>query len=262
LREEFAFNGIHCDAHNAAFVVESWPVAPAPTINKHSIPGRHGTIRYPGTFRGEQALTGMLYLLSSTGEVISYADMLTRKTAIAAWLCPGGRKRLILDAAPDRFYMAEIEQELTISTDEWGNGCIHIVFSVQPFTYATVEDVAETTLAADTAKNVSLTLKGNQPAPLAMELTASAALTWAQLTLGGKTIRLEGMSLASGQKAIISYDLEAGEVMAITHNGAAGMRYLAASSKVPFEAQAGSNTISARSSAASALKLTARGRWL
>lgn len=262
MREEFTFNGVHCDAHSVAFVVTSWPVAATPSINKFSIPGRHGTLRYRGTWLGEQRLEGIMYLLSTTDEVISYADMLSRKTGISAWLRPGGRKQLILDAAPDRFYMAEIEDELTISTDEWGNGCIPITFTLQPFAYAITSDSTTTaTLAANTGTSMTLSLRGNSAAPIAMELTANATLTWAQLTLNGSTFRLEGMLLSAGQKVLISFDLDTGEVMSITCAGAAGMRYLAASSPACLEARPGANTITAKADAACSLTLSARGRW-
>ena len=119
-REEFKFGGVHCDAHRAAFIADSWPAAAEPTINKYEIPGRHGTIRYTGTWYREQELTGRLYLLAEDDEPILYREMLQRKAEIAAWLQPGGRRQLIMDAAPDRFYMAEIEHALIVGHGRLG----------------------------------------------------------------------------------------------------------------------------------------------
>ena len=261
-REEFTFGGVHCDAHNAAFIADSWPVAAEPEINKYEIPGRHGTIRFPGTWLKEQLLEGRLYLLSETGEPITYHEMLLRKTEISTWLRPGGRKQLIMDAANDRFYMAEIEHALIIYTDDWGNGRIDIAFTCQPFTYAIREDTADATLDGASAQNAALTVRGNQPAPIAMRLVAGAALTWVQLTLGGDTLRLENMSLTMGQELLITYDLDSGELMAISHNGSAGMQYMTASSPDEgLKAAPGANTISVNADAACAVELTARGRW-
>ncbi len=261
-REDFSFGGVHCSEHNAVFIVDQWPVAAAPIINKYQIPGRHGTLRYPGMTFEEQTLEGRLYLLADDGEPITYADMLRRKTLLSTWLQADSRQQLIMDAAPDRFYMAEIEHALTITTDEWGNGCLSLAFTLQPFTYSLFPDPASATLDGASAKELTLVVKGNQPAPVAMELTASAALTWVELTLGDDTVRLENMSLAAGQKAVISYDLDAGEIMAVTHNGDAGMAYYAASSPDEgLKAAPGSNTISANADAACTLTLTARGRW-
>lgn len=261
-REEFTFGGIHCDAHNAAFIVDKWPVAAKPTINKYDIPGRHGTVRFPGTWMQEQTLEGRLYLLTSDGEPITYQELHRRKTEISAWLQPGGRKPLVMDAAPDRYYMAEIEQELAIATDDWGNGRIDIVFTVQPFCYSLILDTAAVTLNGISAQETTLHVRGNRAAPIGMKLTAAATLTWATLTLNGETLRLEGMSLLAGEKAIISYDRDSGELMAITHNGDAGLTYMTASS--PDEglaASPGRNVISLHADAACAITLYARGRW-
>lgn len=261
-REEFTFNGVHCDAHKAAFIVDTWPVAAEPTINKYEIPGRNGTVRYPGTWYNEQTLEGRLYLLGDDDAPITFNEMLRRKTEISAWLQAGGRKPLIMDAMPDRYYMAEIESALTIVTDDWGNGRIDIVFTLQPFCYALIEDAAGVTLDGANAQELALRVRGNRQAPVAMVLTAAAALTWVELTLGSDTLRLENMSLSAGQQAVISYDLEAGELMAVTHNGAAGMSYMTAGSPDEgLKASPGSNTITANADAACAIALTVRGRW-
>lgn len=261
-REDFSYGGVHCETHNAVFIVDQWPVAATPVINKYKIPGRHGSIRYPGKTFEEQTLEGRLYLLTNDEEPMTFSDMLLRKTALSVWLHADSRMQLIMDAAPDRFYMAEIEHKLTIITDDWGNGRLDIAFTLQPYSYSVEEDTAAATLDGVNAQNITLTVHGNQPAPIAMELTASASLTWVELTLGGDTLRLENMTLETGQKAVISFDLAVGEIMAVTHNGDAGMQYYAASSPDEgLKASPGSNTISANADAACTLAFSARGRW-
>lgn len=262
MRQEFTFNGTHCDAYNVAFVADHWPMAAKPTVNKIAVSGQHGTIRFRGRSYGEAVLSGTLYLLDPDNEVISYSEMLRRTADIAAWLCPEGRKRLVLDAMPDRFYMAEVEDELTVATADWGNGSIPITFTLQPFAYATVEDRESAGLTAQVDQQIDLFVSGNQSAPVGAELTASSSITNIMLLLHGQMLGFAGLSLSAGQTLQVAYDLEMGEIMRVQAAGAPGLRYLRADSVVPFEAKPGRNALTIRADGAGTIRIQARGRWI
>ncbi|MEG2253313.1 MAG: hypothetical protein RSC98_09740, partial [Clostridia bacterium] len=192
----FTFDGRHTDDLGVAFIASKWPGSAAVTANKASVPGRDGSIRYPGeTFR-EKAFEGTLYILDPDDETMSYTRMMERVDEIIPWLQPGGRKRLALDATPERFFMAEIEHAIDFTTDEWENGAASLTFMLQPFSYAEQADTVSYMLAANIEQSKTLTLRGNRPAPIIATFTASAAVSWVQLVIGTKELRFDGLSLA------------------------------------------------------------------
>lgn len=260
LPDGFWFRGRHSSELGAAFLVDQWPAAPAASINKYQIGGRHGTVRYPGAWYQERALSGTLYRLE--GGAMDDGAMLRWAAEVAAWLQAGERGRLALDAAPDRFYLAEIEGELHAYTTGWGLGAMDLEWVLQPFAYAAQPSVAAVTLSANAPAAAALRLPGTQEAPVEMEIAASGAVTRVEIQSGGKAMALEGFALAAGQKASVSYALETGEVMAVTINGEAGMRYLTAQSAAPLYALPGNNALTLEADGACTALLRARGRWL
>lgn len=262
MRQEFRFNGVHCDAHRVAFVADRWPAAAQPTINKVAMSGRSGSLRFPGMARQEKTLKGKLYLLDEDERLITYREMLRRSADLAAWLCPDGRKPLILDATPDRYYLAEVENELNVSTDDWGNGCIEVTFTLQPFTYAMAEDTVSITLTANNATVVQLPLRGNQPAPMTLIATPTAPMTELTVRHCGDFLRFVSMQAPAGKTVAINCNLAQGEVITATVADAPGMRYLSPDSMLPFILSPGANELVVWSNAPCAITLAARGRWL
>ncbi len=257
----FRFDGRHVSELGAVFLASKWPSSSAVTVNDASVPGRDGTIRYPGETYGEKALEGKLYLLDPNDELMSYTQMMRRADDVAEWLQPGGRKRLALDATPDRFYMAEIKHALEFTTDEWENGAASLKFTLQPFSYAEYTDGLYYTLAANAEQMQTLSLRGNRPAPLMATITAAAAISWVQLTIGAKVLRLAGMSLASGDVLTIDASLDLSEMMTVKIGKTPARSYITAASSCPFEAQPGGNTVKAKASGACTVSVSARGRW-
>lgn len=262
MRQEFTFNGEHCDAHNAAFVADGWPVAAAATPNKFAVSGVHGTLRYPGKTYSEKTFSGMLYLLDVDNRVITYSEMLERTAELARWLCPEGRRELVLDAMPDRFYIGEVEAALTVQTDSWGNGAVPVTFVLQPFTYNRLEDSVSTQLTASARKTLTLQLAGSQTAPIGFTLTATGSVVnQVELAMGSSLLRFANLNLKKNQVMKVWYDLSVGEFMRAEVNGAAGMVFLQPESTVPFEASPGGNALSVLSSGACDIRVFARGRW-
>lgn len=257
----FTFNGRHCDEFGTAYIVSKWPGAAPVTPNTASVSGRDGTIRYDGQTYEEKSTSGTIYILDENDELMSYTDMMSRADEIVAWLQPGGRKQLILDAIPERFYMAEILHEIQFETDEWENGAASLAFTLQPFSYAINPDTVAYTLAAGVAQAKTLALPGDMPAPVTATITAAAAVTWVQVAIGGAVMRLEGMSLASGDVVTIDADIAKAETVTVSINGVASRGYMTAASACPFTAQPGNNTVTLSASGACSVSVSARGRW-
>jgi phage-related protein len=257
----FTFSGRHVSELGAAFIPSKWPGSAPVTINDATVPGRDGTIRYPGQTYGVKIFEGTLYILDPDDELMSYARMMERVSEISAWLQPGGQQRLTLDAAPEQFYMAEITHALEVTTGNWENGAITLKFTLQPFAYANHDNTISFSLAADTEQSKTLGLPGNRPAPVKATVTAAAAMTWLQIATGEKLIRLEGMALQSGDVIRIDADVEKSEVPTVTLNGEPARGYVTAESAYPLYAQPGNNTVAASADGACAVTVSARGRW-
>lgn len=257
----FTFDGRHTGEFGVAFIASKWPGSAAVTVNEASVSGRDGTIRYPGETFGEKTLEGTLYILDPDDETMSYTRMMERADEIVPWLQPGGRRRLTLDAMPERFYMAEIKHAIEFTTDEWENGAASLKFTLQPFSYANYADTAACTLAANTEQQITLALRGNRPAPLMATFAASEQISWVQLTIGPKVLRFEGLSLTSGGKLTIDASLDNSEIMTAKIGSTAAMSHITAASSCPFMVQPGANTIRVKASGACSLQVSVRGRW-
>ncbi len=257
----FTFGGHHNSELGTAFLATKWPGAAPITINNTAIPGRDGTIRYPGQTFDTKPFEGTLYILDPDDEVMSNTRMMARVREISAWLQPGGQQRLTLDAQPDCFYMAEITHGLDFETDDWENGAAQLKFTLQPFAYSLHRSTLAYTLAAGVAQSKTYTLPGNRPAPIRAQITAKAAVTWVQIAIGSKLIRLQGMSLTSGKVLLIEADIARSEVPTVTVDGVPARGFVTAASAYPLEMQPGANTVIASASGACDLTLSARGRW-
>lgn len=258
---EFIFNGRHVREFGATFLVTSWPGAALTTANELSVGGRHGTLRYQGETLGEKRLAGRLYLLSPGDEPLSFAEMLERAQDVCGWLKASGRGRLTLDAAPERFYMAECKSAVEFATDEWPSGCADVTFTLQPFAYDAQESACSLTLAPGAAQEKKLCVPGTAPAPLLMRLTAMGAVSWAEITADGQTLRLENLGLSQGQVLEIGAPLESGEVMTCRANGQNAMRCVSALSAVPFLLGCGTKSLTFSADGACAVRAAVRGRW-
>lgn len=257
----FTFAGRHNSELGTAFLATRWPGSAPMTINDVTVSGRDGTIRYPGQTFGTKPFEGNLYILDPDDELMSNTRMMERVREIVAWLQPGGQQRLVLDAEPDVFYMAEITQSIDFTTDEWENGATALHFVLQPFAYANHETGVEYTLEANVPQTKTLTLSGNRPAPVKALITAQAAMTWVQIAIDSALIRLENMALISGDAILIDADIAKSEVATVAINGTPSRGYVTDASAYPLFAQPGANTVAASADGACAVAVSARGRW-
>ena len=294
---DFSFDGIHLSDFGAVFLPSKWPGAAKITANEAAVPGRHGTIRYPGETYGEKALEGKLYLIDPDDGLMTYAQTLERADEVVAWLRPGGRRRLTLDAMPDRFYMAEITGELSVTTDDWDNGCMALKFTLQPFSYAAHESAVSFVLAANAGQTKTLYVPGNMPAPLLLTLTAREAVGMVQVSALDRKANAtasEGVDIgstaeASGTQAVNTQSTDAqradvrtaggktlkltglgltagkvlasGEIMTCNADGAPAMGKVTAESTVPYELLPGARSVAVVADGACEVRVAVRGRW-
>lgn len=261
----FAYNGRHCEEFNAAFIPSQYPFIPAQVMPTVTIPGRHGTLRYPGRTYKPRYLKGTLYLLDTIGDTgpISTAEMLQRMSEVAAWLCgQDGRGRLVLDAQQDRFYIAEVEQEALLKDDDWANGSAQISFCCQPFAMAMVEDKLATTTAANTAKTVSLSVRGNTLALLAFDVTntSTAVLDALQVETDGCGFYFSALGLGPGETLTVSYD--DADLLRIAIGADSAMAARDMHSDDDLVLQPGANNVTVKTQRACSVTLHARGRYL
>lgn len=259
---DFTFAGHHIREFGAAFLPERWPGAAATTVNDASVSGRDGTLRYPGQTFGEKTFTGRLYLLSPDGGPLSYASMLARAEAVCGWLKNAGRAPLVLDATPERVYMAEVKAALFFSTEDWPSGCAEVAFTLQPFAYARSETLESLVLSANEGKTASLWVPGNLPAPLLLTLEARGPLSALSVRCAGKALCFEGLGLAAKDTLEVAAPLETGEIMTCQAGGESGMGRITAQSDVPFWLGPGLTEIQAEADGPALLRVGARGRWI
>lgn len=257
----FTFAGRHNSELGTAFLVTKWPGSPPMTINDTTVSGRDGTIRYPGQTFGTKPFEGNLYILDPDDELLSDTRMMERVREIVAWLQHGGQQKLILDAEPDVFYMAEIVQSIDFTTSEWENGSTALRFVLQPFAYSNHETSVQYTLAANVSQTKMLMLSGNRPAPIKALITVQAAMTWIQIVIGSALIRLQNMALVSGDAILIDADVAKSEVATVAINGDPSRGYVTDASAYPLFAQPGANTVAASADGACTVAVSARGRW-
>ena len=92
-----------------------------------------------------------------------------------AWLCGmDGRGKLILDALPDRYFIAEVSDEAALMDDDWASGEAAIAFTCQPFAYAVSEDGVTVQTSANAAKSAALGVQGNTETMLAFRVTCAS----------------------------------------------------------------------------------------
>ena len=113
----FSFNGKHCDDFDVTFLPSAYPFIPVQSIPQTSVGGRHGTLRWKGRTFSTKRLKGKLYFLNTLDDTpIPTDELLRRASDVTAWLCgTDGRGKLILDALPDRYFIAEVSDASSLT---------------------------------------------------------------------------------------------------------------------------------------------------
>ncbi len=267
----FSFRGQHCEKFGVAFVPSEYPFVPAQTVPALTVSGRHGTLRYPGrTFRPRR-YAGTLYLLDEQGDVspIPTGEMLRRASEITAWLCgEDGRGRLILDALPDRYYIAEVDTEAILSDTDWLNGQAEIAFSCQPFARSLWEITVQLALGANVAQSVRISPSGNYETPLAFDVKNTSSSRMDTATVETDRARFDFSSLALDPGETLSARYTVDDILLLVITGVDGAERSAmaartmASSDDLLLCPGGTNQITIRTQRASSVVLKTRGRWM
>lgn len=266
----FSFCGKHCEEMDVSFIPTQFPFVPAQVIPSLTVPGRHGSLRWPGRTFAPRTLKGTLYLLHTQGddEPITTEEMLRRCSALVLWLCgQDGRGELILDALPDRYYLAEVDTEAVLKDTDWANGEAAISFTCQPFARSVREDTARADTEAETDKTITISASGNYETPLAfcVKNTSGSVMNTAMMKTSDARFEFEGLALEAGETLSARYTQD--DILLLEINGVDGesrsaMAMRTTGSDDDLMVQPGINTITVRTQCACSVTLSARGRWL
>ncbi|NLI05384.1 MAG: hypothetical protein GX483_09020 [Actinomycetaceae bacterium] len=132
----FTFAGKHC--HNdfgLIFVPNKQDLLPKMELYKNKISGKEGTIRAVGNVLSEKQYSGDLYIVNKNNpdKLLTQSEIQARLDEVKYWLYKTDRERLIFDSNSSRYYLADIEKEVTVSYDKWANGVIDVNFTLQPY---------------------------------------------------------------------------------------------------------------------------------
>ena len=258
LRETgFTFNGVHSRGDMGLIYAEKDGHVMTPRIrrNAYEIAGVSGTILLDGEARDPIVFRGTLYPANERG---TQAEAQTLLRSVGKWLT-AGRKQLIFDYEPDKYYLAEISRETEWSLKNWFGGEIGIRFEAQPFAYA-VTPASRTVESSDTTVAIELDVATGELAPLQLTVANTGVAPITGVTLGSSVV-LSGMSLATGQALTISMEPPIGA----TIGQASAMQY--ATAFTPIFLHNGSNTMTvlltygSGNSKGARITASARGRW-
>lgn len=251
-----------------AFIPSQYPFIPAQMIPAKAVSGRNGTLRWPGRTYKPTHYKGVLYLLGKETEPISTEEMLRRMTDIAAWLCGRDRRgRLILDAVPDRYYVAEVDSEALLTDNDWMNGQAAISFTCQPFARAIRESREMFDTAANTEKKATISVGGNAQTLLAFHVTneTSSVMNTMQIEAPDTAFVFAGLGLDAGETLHGSYTED--DLLRLAIEGVDGSRRSAmpmrqVSSDDDLLLCPGRNSVTVKTQTACSVILEARGRWM
>lgn len=264
----FSFCGRHCEEMGVAFLPSQYPFVPAQDIPAASIAGRHGTLRWAGRTFKPRYLKGTLYILSGDDELITTEELLRRGSELALWLCgQDGRGELILDALPDRYFIAEMDAEAALKDTDWANGSAAISFTCQPFARSVREDTTSVDTAAGTAKSAAISVSGNYETPLAFDVknTSSSVMDTATVETASERFEFSGLAMDEGETLSARYTQD--DLLLLTITGVDGavrsaMALRTTDSDDDLMLHPGANTVTIKTQRACSVRLSARGRWL
>lgn len=264
----FSFHGRHCEELGVAFLPSQYPFVPAQTVPALTVSGRHGTLRWPGrTFR-PRYLKGTLYLLGEDGEPITTEQMLRRASDVTAWLCgEDGRGQLILDALPDRYYVAEVDTEALLKDSDWMNGAAAVSFTCQPFARSLREVSVRLSTEEGAAQSARISPGGNYQTPLAFDVTnaSAAVIDTAAIETDAARFDFANLGLAPGETLRARYTED--DILLLVIAGTDGAERSAMAARTPesdddLMLAPGGNRITVTTQRACEVTFHTRGRWL
>lgn len=265
----FSFQGKHCGEMGVTFLPSQYPFVPAQNVPTAAIAGRHGTLRFPGrTFR-PRYYKGTMYLIGSgDDEPITTEEMLLRGAELARWLCgQDGRGELILDALPDRYYIAEVDTEALLTDTDWENGSAAISFTCQPFARSIRESETSASTTADAAKTMSISASGNVKTVLAFDVKNTSNSMMDTATIETASERFDFVGLAMEKDETLSARYTQDDLLLLAITGVDGeersaMALRTTDSDDDLLLTPGVNMVTIKTQRACSVRLSARGRWL
>ncbi|MEN6391079.1 MAG: distal tail protein Dit [Syntrophomonas sp.] len=218
------FNGVHSATFGLGVRVYR-PLLPGTSDNYVDIPGRAGSILYPGKPKDRLIPVEFGFMPGSR------ALFRSRVWEISAWLGTEERKILIIDDEPDKIYIAKPEGQVDLE-QAFLLGKFTVVFRAEPYTYGSEQNQAFVNDAA------AITNSGTVETPprLSVIFTAAAA-EWKAALVTGEYIRIVHNFVATDTLEI---DCKTG---AIYHNGTRAMNLLDWQNSILFSLAKGENTL-------------------
>ncbi len=210
----FTFDGLHCYRDFGCwFLWDQIPMCPKATRDSYTVSGRSGTVLLSGRpVYDEMPYKGTLCFRDPPG---SEQEARRRWRSVCRWL-RGGRHKLVLDCEPDRFYLAQVDAEITWSNGGWDEGELAVEFVLQPYSYAGDQSTAQGTYSE--AGTLALTVPSDEAVPIGMRIIndGAATLTGISIVLGEASLSLAGMPCAPGDVLEIAMDAPIGATLTHT----------------------------------------------
>jgi predicted phage tail component-like protein len=211
----FSFNGLHCYRDFRCWAIWTQkPMGGKVTRNTHKVSGRSGTVLLSGTPVYDEMQWDCS--LGFREPPASEARAQERWRAICAWL-RAGRCELTQDCEPERYWLAEVDDEIGLSYEDWDEGELTVRFTVQPYSYARNRSTALKTFTAP--GTLPLTVPSCEPVPIGItaENTGTRTVTGLTVLLGDAQVRMAGLALLPGDTLTLTMDDPIGATL--SHQG-------------------------------------------
>lgn len=178
---------------------------------------------------------------------------------LLAWLT-GGRGQLIYKHTPDVYRIASFDEAPTWGTQGWPLGEMRLRMTVQGLAHA-VSASRATARTQGGAAQPAVRYDTALPSPVILTVTpVSGTVTAARVTAGGRTLTLDGLSLAAGQTLCYDAgDAHQGRAASLTVDGAPAWAAVTAWQRL--RAGSGEAVDVALTGGEADVTLTLRGRW-
>ena len=185
---------------------------------------------------------------------------------MTAWLCgTDGRGKLILDALPDRYFIAEVSDEAALMDDDWASGEAVIAFTCQPFALRRQRGRRDGSDERQRGKSAALGVQGNAE-PARVPCHCASAMNTATVETPTCRFNFTGLGMTAGETLVAA--VCAGGYPAAGNRGR-GRRHTLGDGDADDgqrrrpAAVAGQGTrVTVKTEKACSVELTARGRYL
>ena len=239
----FTFNGVHCSTHGVVMRSKNRQLLPEPNDRYVQVPGRNGSILFPGELADRRIELDCAFVGSSL------ADIRTKARDIAAWLNTTDRASLSFDDETGKTYKAKLAS--AVDFDHIGRmGQFGLSFICEPLAYG------EQVTASFISDSATVTNAGTFSALPIIEATFTGAASEFKVTLGTKYVRVVDSFVLNDTLKI---DTGTGAVLI---NGTRAMDKLDWQNSVFFELAVGNNTLSITPTGRCTAKVKYTPRWL